>query len=836
MKEIKTLWDILDNYGIEVPPIQRDYAQGRETVHVKKVRNKFLSALLYSLREKEKLHLDFVYGKINGLKNEEEHRRNKLALKSLLKNVSDYALSVDLRIPEVNIEDKSNDKTELIYLVPLDGQQRLTTLFLIHWYIAKRIGYQDGLEVLKRFRYKTRRSSTAFLKLLTASDSIFGFKDNLRLEITDLEFFSSSWLDDPTVDSMLVMLNEIHECLKEVKSDDLTKYWHRLVKDKVIWFDFLNLKDFNLSDELYVKMNARGKQLTPFENFKAWLVNELVKRKVITNENSKRYNHKIDIEWNDIFWNYKKEGEYRIDSVYFNFFKLLFFYDNVKRAKLNKNTFEDKTKEHAFIENVLKNKAFDWEETFGCNDFFENIPKYFNLLSICEKYEVRENQHLKELFNFVFSSDGLEPSWQKLLSNYITLAFIIHKNKSLSIYSKDDWDQLNSYQRVMFNMFNNSIMDNPKLYKNTMIQIDNLNTDFKKLDYDIDQWIETFEIDSLSSFSEHQVLEEVLKVRLLKDNDWKVLIFEAEENKYFNGQLNFWFFHIDTSIKKNDFDKNILSDKVKKDAFFKVSYKLNLLFKDGHLNRKDGFENYILERALLSGSDYLLSEKKYKCFCRGVGRDVSWKRLFLRDRNSSETNKTLKEIFNLDFDDVQTSFRNYISQNEPNYFKKRWRRVFIENHDLFEKIGNQRYIRKIENHGWVIIMDHYKTYIGAHYELYSLDLYLKSIEGKVFKPFTNSGYHSAPKNSKEDVPLTYINGWKYKNREYAINISYSYDSQLFFIKFFHKETDSYCQDMKRILGEHNFLLEGKHNFFYTHLADEKVVSELNILCDKLKDI
>jgi hypothetical protein len=33
----------------------------------------------------------------------------------------------------------------------------------------------------------------------------------------------------------------------------------------------LRMDDFALTDELYIKMNARGVQLTEFENFKAWL-------------------------------------------------------------------------------------------------------------------------------------------------------------------------------------------------------------------------------------------------------------------------------------------------------------------------------------------------------------------------------------------------------------------------------------------------------------------------------------------------------------------------------------------------------------------------------------
>src|SRR5713101_8116356 len=84
---------------IEVPLIQRDYAQGRESQ--KDVRNDFLGALHGSLSlppgdSKLPLNLDFVYGSL--------------------------------------------EAGSVPRFLPLDGQQRLTTLFLLHWYLAWRDG------------------------------------------------------------------------------------------------------------------------------------------------------------------------------------------------------------------------------------------------------------------------------------------------------------------------------------------------------------------------------------------------------------------------------------------------------------------------------------------------------------------------------------------------------------------------------------------------------------------------------------------------------------------------------------------------------------------------
>lgn len=56
---------------------------------------------------------------------------------------------------------------------------------------------------------------------------------------------------------------------------DFQNIWNKLTgEDCPIHFNFLPLSSSELpvSDDLYIKMNARGKALTSFENFKADLV------------------------------------------------------------------------------------------------------------------------------------------------------------------------------------------------------------------------------------------------------------------------------------------------------------------------------------------------------------------------------------------------------------------------------------------------------------------------------------------------------------------------------------------------------------------------------------
>ena len=47
-------------------------------------------------------------------------------------------------------------------LRPLDGQQRLTTLFLLHWYVASLAGSLDPAAPWLRFSYATRPTARDF--------------------------------------------------------------------------------------------------------------------------------------------------------------------------------------------------------------------------------------------------------------------------------------------------------------------------------------------------------------------------------------------------------------------------------------------------------------------------------------------------------------------------------------------------------------------------------------------------------------------------------------------------------------------------------------------------
>lgn len=286
--------------GIEIPLIQRDYAQGRDMPKVNYIRTRFVRALREALINKEPITLDFVYGEID------------------------------------------NNRT----LIPLDGQQRLTTLFLLHWYIARREGVsEDKLAFLTKFSYATRYSAREFCKRLVSPDYQPDFnRFKLSEEITDQNWMPLDWENDSTISAMLRMIDYIHVMF----NNSCNNLWSCL-EDGCISFYFLPIKQLGATDELYIKMNSRGKPLTEFENVKAeWEASiRAISPSIMPQQDAEQLQHRIeqkmDLDWTDLLWPYRngQTGSSADDVVDDKFIRYLRFLTDIiyyKDEELKKNS------------------------------------------------------------------------------------------------------------------------------------------------------------------------------------------------------------------------------------------------------------------------------------------------------------------------------------------------------------------------------------------------------------------------------------------------------------------------------------------------------------------
>ncbi len=255
--------------SVEIPIIQRDYAQGRRDAHAVDVRDAFVEALHAALTSGSPVGLDFVYGQARDGRFE-----------------------------------------------PLDGQQRLTTLFLLHWYLAFRTGNLTSDQRWTRFTYATRPSARRFCEQLVAKPPPAQLAGPPSTWITDQSWYLHLWQFDPSVGAMLVMIDAIAARFAET---DLEAAWTALTDpdEPAVWFQLLPVADMGATDDLYIKMNSRGKPLTSFEAFKAHF-GQIIEHTGRTDE----FGERIDGRWTDLLWPHRGDNDI-VDEEFMCYFDFI---------------------------------------------------------------------------------------------------------------------------------------------------------------------------------------------------------------------------------------------------------------------------------------------------------------------------------------------------------------------------------------------------------------------------------------------------------------------------------------------------------------------------------
>lgn len=282
---------LLEEYRIEIPILQRDYAQGRS--NEKSVRNSFVKHLTKALVHNTPLHLDFVYG--------------------------------DLR-------ENSN------VLIPLDGQQRLTTLWLLHWFLAVKEGRLDEVNsLLGKFCYEARAAAMDFCeRLLTENFENVPLTD-VKAFLIDQPWFDLDWMDNPTVEGMLTMLDAFGQTADLLRPEvQLSQLW----EEQLFTFSFTPIDNFGMSDDLYIRMNARGEKLTDFEVFKSQFY-------ITTQQHPqlKTIKERMEKEWVEYLWVYRDPKTYTTDEA---FRHLLYFVNRVNYFSTSER--EDEKKVPDFLD------------------------------------------------------------------------------------------------------------------------------------------------------------------------------------------------------------------------------------------------------------------------------------------------------------------------------------------------------------------------------------------------------------------------------------------------------------------------------------------------------
>jgi len=713
--------ELLEKVGIKIPIIQRDYAQGRE--EEKTVRERFVNSLFDAVSKNEPLYLDFIYGTI-----------------------------------------KDN------YLIPLDGQQRLTTLFLLHYYLALTLKEKNRLseikEKLRKFTYETRVSSREFCKLLVENEvKLLDDKLPISKIIKNQTWFFSEWENDPTIKSMLTMLDTIQEKFK-----DCDNCFNNLNN---ITFSFLDLEEFQLTDELYIKMNARGKPLSEFENFKSHFVECIDKTNLPNKENIKA---KLDNEWFDIFWNLEKKNLIKIDLEIKD--------ENEKEQEKRRKLESIENKYLNFFKNITAFFSKDFKEVdinkFVYNKYHINIiVQVLELLKNYKKYqqiinEIRDNINIFEDFIGMDSSKK-EKEYVKRMRFYALILYFINND-----FNAKEFKQ---WMRVSLNIIHNTLYNTLKEFKRDRILLHKL---IKLLGTNFYYKLSKSNISDIKQFK-----EEKLKAELISKNPkWEDEFIKAEKHWYLDGQIGFLI---------NYSNKIIGNFIIYRDKFIKLWN-----FTKNNENKSIKKNETLIHRALLSFTDYtkLTQHGDKYTFCTfGTGlreKSENWRKVF----GSNIFKEFLDSIKTID--NINIKLKKLINNNHfkcddwksyiinPN---KDWSVLDETKHYQIYKKNNIIYLNRgnVEVTSW----QWRKFYDLYNYYLYRLLRYDINI-------IENTSFDRIEPLADIEYPCFYIDGYNIQNHHFALDIFFEPKTNKFLIRFFDRKKKDISQNLLEFLQRNKF--------------------------------
>lgn len=667
--------------NVEIPIIQRDYAQGREEAW--EIRDQFLHSISQALIapvDALPLDLDFIYGN----------------------------LSTEER-PTLSV---------------LDGQQRLTTLFLLHWYLAnKESKYADFSERFtyqgkSRFTYQTRTAATEFFHALVRADnSGLKFAENtpsLREQITDSSWFYHSWLQDPTVSASLTMLNAIQSCFGDVPSELYAKLCSS--DSQPVVFQYLNLSSFGLSDDLYIKMNSRGKSLTDFENFKAWLSGRMSQQ-----PGAVTFGERIDQAWTDMFWNMSKKRTESFDTLFLRFFRRMAFLLECSQSS-------EPAYLLAYLNTAWFNTLRSTREGFSSSEFEARDtfnPRNIQILSsildfLCSSHATREHHSL--LMEFLTGSDLLGACRFYALS-----AFITAKRSSIDARFAEQHAQ---WSRVTDNFLYTMRIDSNQVAVGVIRSLDDL-TPYAD---DIYSCLRT--VEARLGFNE-QWDEEALKAKLIiLDSAWEPALIRAESHPHLKGRI-----------------RGLLKGaKTADNGGYDLTRFISLTERTYWVLNEKVLHNYehLLERALLSLGDYLILQKGQRyTFC--LPSHQSW-----RDRNENWLRVTEKSVFIELLDklnkkeDMSNTLREIIQESNPGG----WRELVVKDPETI-RYCSERIIDKLDNQVYLLSKTNLRGYFRElHSWVLSKRLLALLRREDVNAPFTAVTYHSVYGDACPCIELT----------------------------------------------------------------------------------
>lgn len=741
---------LINDYIIYVPEFQRNYLQGDDSNEsIKDKRDRLLDDIFNCIESQSKsIDLGFIYGRV-----EDSYKR------------------------------------KLFY--PYDGQQRLTTLYFLYLLIYFKFNKYDEIDsIKKKLSYQTRISTNRFIEsflswILDSKEKDNIYNDFWNKDGKDLKgfimsqdwFMMTEWNYDVSIINMLSIIVEISGRIKK-NLGDKTGIVNFIDKDEnnPFQFDFIYVDDISKSDDLYIKINARGKALSPFENLKSDI------DKYWKDEDKT----KLDAEWTEYVWNQLDENdknkEKSFDNSFYNLLSNIFYLQYL--VGLDRNNINDKKLSE--IENKYKKGIVDKEwitPKLCCDSPYQMISSFLD--AMIGSFKSIKDKQIESVNRKIFGlGDYQNNNGQNKMERAGLFEIFVYYYSVSKLFRKNDMEftdkrnLLNEIETVTNRIIENQrpYLDSPtnlvKALKSVKVLIDSsikshgVYKFFLSIDNDTKESIR-------KGLMKEQVEEEILKAKLIDKDSRYVDLFDKSYKELKNkGQLGFIFYLIKDNndlskirvedVSYESFEKNLNQIISIQNFIIGEFTNYELLLRAILAKAKDCFfwkrSNNLLSFPLLNNDRDMSLHTFLNCYSSNNPEDVKYKFNLLDG---------LKEVLN-SFDSYE-ELNDKVIEDELNRIiedykekdSKAWYKFFVIYDGVFGKCpkGNIYYYSDM----YVLLLD--KKFRSGHWcEYYTFALYKALDEYRASKGLNiNISLDSTSGKEREESFLKFeLDGIEYK--------------------------------------------------------------------------
>ncbi len=436
-----------------------------------------------------------------------------------------------------------------------DGQQRLTTLYILIGILRRKINEGDLKNALQnilisdfeleddrepRLQYAIRESTLFFLRDLVYYYFLKKekpFQDG-RNAIKKEFWYFDEYNFDPSIKNILKAIDIIEGLLKEVDIETLA---NRVIsRIHFLYFDMMNR---NHGEEQFVVLNTTGKPLTTTENLKPKFLGSLDNKSILSDKGGKteqKYYSDLWEEWEHFFYVNKHKDHQTADNGLNEFFRWIFIIENTQinqpiyssKENYNEAQLALSTNIYNLYDNVNNTKLLD-----KIHSYFKTIEQLSNIDSLLkrflfQKFSLSQIQCLEFLPILCFAEN-----YKSDISGR-NLIRIIHFFKSKALIeniSKASITTVIECISIVKLMILNNYQD--------LVDIINHTHEISK---SILNPVEIFKLNILKSNPSNRI-------------DWEKLFWKTENYKSSSGDIEFLFSAINISVNSNEFNLDINS-------------------------------------------------------------------------------------------------------------------------------------------------------------------------------------------------------------------------------------------------------------------------------------